>query len=212
MSRFSTKYRNSISIFLALVLTSGASAIAIAGDCSEYLREAELIEGAVPRLGEYGQIVAVVVYGEAYFLAPKPSLIGKARTTAELKAKRAFSDWLRSDVAASNKASSALEQTETTNQKGETEGLATELTTIIETMSSNTESTIEGLTKLDECVDTDQQVIYVQMGWRTDLARAAKSVSDGSAVDVQPVTPARAASKIKEAQGYRTRTNLKDSF
>lgn len=198
-------------IAAAIFLTLPQSALS--ASCGEYLSEAELIEGAVPKLTEDGRIRAIVVYGEASFLAPKSSLISKARTTAELKAKRAFSDWLRSDVAASTKATTALEQTETTNERGETAGLATELTSVIETMTSNSDATIEGLTKLDECVDTEQQVLYVQMGWRPDLVRAARSVSDGSAVEsstsaAQPRTP----STINEASGYRKRSDLKDSF
>ena len=190
-----------------------ASPAALAAQCSEYLAEAELIEGAVPKLTEDGKIRAIVVYGEASFLAPKSSLISKARTTAELKAKRAFSEWLRSDVSASTKASSALDQTETTDQLGQTTGLVTELTSVIETMSANSDATIEGLTKLDECVDIEHRVLYVQLGWRPDLVRAARSVSDGSAVEGQESgNPSRSPSTIKEAEGYRKRSDLKDSF
>lgn len=204
-----------IPFFLMALFASMYSISAAASDCSEYLREAKLIEGAVPKLTDDGRIRAIVIYGESSFLAPKASLISKARTTAELKAKRAFSDWLRLDVAFSTKASLALEKTEATNERGETVGLATELTTIIETLSSNSDVTIEGLTKLDECVDTEQKIIYVQMGWRPDLAKAARGVSDGSSVvdDQQgSTTEARPPSLINEAAGYRKRSNLKDSF
>lgn len=196
----------------ALAMVALLPAAVSAADCNEYLAEAELIEGAVPKLTEDGKIRAIVVYGEASFLAPKSSLIGKARTTAELKAKRAFSQWLRSDVTASTKASSALEQAESTNELGQTVGLATELTTVIETMTANSEATIEGLTKLDECVDLQQRVLYVQMGWRPDLVRAARSVSDGSAVEDDASVQGRPPSKIIEASGYRKRSDLKDSF
>ena len=201
------------SLLLVIALFFVLQQIAWAAECSDYLAEAELIEGAVPKLTEDGRIRAIVVYGEASFLAPKSSLISKARTTAELKAKRAFSEWLRSDVAASTKASLALEQTETTNEQGQTEGLATELTSVIETMGANSDATIEGLTKLDECVDIEQRVLYVQMGWRPDLARAARSVSDGSAVNgASAANDTRPPSKIKEAEGYRKRSDLKDAF
>ena len=211
---FKSSKKNFASIFFLMFLFLNAPATSTAAnDCSEYLREAELIEGAVPKFHEDGRIRAIVVYGESSFLAPKSSLISKARTTAELKSKRAFSEWLRSDVSASTKASSALEQTEATNERGETVGLATELTMVIETMSSNSDATLEGLTKLDECVDTEQKVIYVQMGWNPDLARAARSVTDGSVVgDQQETASARPPSQINEATGYRTRSNLKDSF
>jgi len=201
------------SLLLVIALFFVLQQSAWAAECSDYLAEAELIEGAVPKLTQDGRIRAIVVYGEASFLAPKSGLISKARTTAELKAKRAFSEWLRSDVAASTKASSALEQVESTNERGETVGLATELTSVIEVMTSNSQATIEGLTKLDECVDINQRLIFVQLGWRPDLAQAARSVSDGSAVNgASAANDTRLPSKIKEAEGYRKRSDLKDAF
>lgn len=186
---------------------------ALAEGCAEYVAQAAMIEGAVPQFTADGQIRAIVLYAQASFLAPKSSLISKARTTAELKAKRAFSDWLRSDVAASTKASVALEQMEATNERGETVGLAKELTSVIETMTANSQATIEGLTKLDECADVEQRVLYVQMGWRPDLAEAARSIANGSPSEGDAsANEGRPPSRIIEAPGYRKKSDLKDAF
>lgn len=147
----------------------------VQASCDEYLREAESVSGAVPRFTDAGQVEAIMAYGESTFFANKASLISTARKKAELDAKRNFSNWLNESVAAETTAQSMLEQVEATNERGETAGVAVELTRVIDTMRSNSSATIEGMTKLDECVDTDKGIVLVTFGWKPGLTDIASN-------------------------------------
>jgi len=138
-------------------------------NCDAYLSEAQSVSGAVPRFSDDGRIEAIMAYGEATFFANKASLISTARKKAELDAKRNFSSWLNESVAAETAAQSMLEQVEATNERGETAGVAVELTRVIDTMRSDTKATIQGMTKLDECVDPDKGIVLVTFGWKPGL-------------------------------------------
>ncbi len=61
------------SILFALWSSQGIS------NCEEYHQDAEAYTGVVPKFHEDGSLRAMVTYGEATFLAPKRSLVGKAR-------------------------------------------------------------------------------------------------------------------------------------
>ena len=184
-----------LATFTCTTLLFGSVAYAT---CDDYLREAQSVSGAVPRFSESGQVEAVFAYGEGTFFSNKASLISTARKKAELDAKRNFSSWLEESVAAETAAQSMLEQVEVTDERGQTAGVAFELTRVIDTMRSNTSATLKGMTKLDECVDTDKGTVLVTFGWKPALTKvtndnASATVSVGS-------TPNQSTQAVGQAQ------------
>lgn len=136
-------------------------------DCLEFESEMKGPVGTVlPRFDQGGSLISIVMYGEATFVSPSRSLISNARTAAELSAKRSFSAWISGEnFSAEQQASQLLEVAELTNQSGQTTALAQELTTQLQTMRLDTSATINGLIKIDECVDTEQRYLMVEYGW-----------------------------------------------
>lgn len=192
-----------ITIFLVLF-----SCPAIA-DCSAFRAEAGVASGIVPKFDDGGHLRALLSFGTASFIAPKPSLIDKARSSAELKAKRGFAEWLNAAVSSRSALVETIEINEETNQIGDTKALAQELTKQVEAMSSNSEATLKGLVKLDECVDTVDKLVMVELGWRADLQEAAERGLLGSEAMTFTDTP---TSKVKPSVGYRIKSPLKDGF
>lgn len=152
-----------------------AATTRVSANCDDYLREAQAVTGAVPRLSDEGRVQAILAYGEATFLANKASQISTARKKAELDAKRHFSSWLNESVSSETTAQSMLEQVEVTNERGETAGVAVELASVIDTMRANTSATIQGMVKLDECVDADKRIVLVTFGWKPGLTEMASN-------------------------------------
>ena len=189
-------------------------------DCIALEEEAKSgSDGVYARLNTDGGVEAVIALGEGSFLAPKRSLIKKAKITAELSAKRVFSNWLRESVAGGTTSASLMESVEETNVKGETTGLSTEITQIGEFMASSTSSVLSGLVKLDECVDVEQKYVLVELGWKPELSAAAESVvkdiSGNSKSRLQENAGDQlegGSTKINPAKGYRKKSTLKDDF
>jgi len=150
----------------SLLVCSGA----YAGTCDAYQKEADAIEGLVPRI-KNGKLISLSIYGEATFISSKRSLISKARTKAELKAKRAFASWLKESVTSKTLSEDLLNQVETTDEKGNISGVAEELSRQAERISSSTSSVLSGIIKLDECVDPNEKFILVRMGWKPSLSK-----------------------------------------
>ena len=208
------KLRTCIAV-LSLGFTSLASSAM--ANCEQMYQESDAGIGIHVRLSDKNEVEAIFTIGEGTFLAPKRSLIGKARTAATLNAKRAFSSWLNEAVAGGSVASSLMEQLETTDQTGQTTGTVEELTQIGETMSSATASVLSGLVKLDECVNTDENYVLVELGWKPSLSQAASEVrsdlsganeSDEKKTPKQIKTP----TPIVPSEGYRKKSKLKDDF
>ena len=145
--------------------------------CTEMEAEAEAIEGVVPKFDENGNFKSISMYADASFIAPKRSLISAARKQAELKAKRDFSNFIKEKVAAGTLSEYMMETKSVTNNKGETSGSAEEINRIVDTISSNTESVLSGIIKLDECVNVQQKYILVRMGWKPMLSNLASSTA-----------------------------------
>ena len=184
--------------------------------CSEMEAEAEAIEGVVPKFDENGNFKSISMYADASFIAPKRSLISAARKQAELKAKRDFSNFIKEKVAAGTLSEYMMETKSVTNNKGETSGSAEEINRIVDTISSNTESVLSGIIKLDECVDAQQKYILVRMGWKPMLSEIAadtrqtidKEVSRGES------SPggATSSSQVIPVKGYRKKSSMADDF
>ena len=191
-------------IIRMLVITLVASGVwlptqAISAGCEAYEVEAEAVSGIIPKFNEDGTVRAIIAHGEATFLTAKRSLINSARQKAELNAKRAFSNFLDESVSAQTKVASMLEQAEKTDEKGNTEGYALELNTIVETMTSDTNAILNGIVKLDECVDTEGKYILVTLGWKPVTSnKPAVAVSNISS-DLEPKEQRAVTTEIASA-------------
>jgi hypothetical protein len=213
--------RTLVAAFVSVGLAAPAQA-----SCEAFMAESQAVSGAVPRLDENGKLQAIVVYGEGVFLAPKRSLINKARSVAEMAAKRAFVEWIdQENFSAEEEARSMLETVEVTNQDGETAGVAQEISTYVEAMRSNSGATINALAKLDECVDPEEKVVIVELGWKPEFSSAAKSASavlpgaeqsasggETEATDSSKLSGTDGPSSITPSVGYRIKSKLKDDF
>ncbi len=205
----------------------------MAGSCDEYM---EAIEGVVPKWNDDGTVRALVMYGEGTFLVPKRSLINKARRKAQMRAKRAFAEWMKESLHSETVTADIMEQEEITDEQGNTSGKVKELEAQIDVMRSNTNAVLSGIIKLDECLDPEEKVIIVEMGWKPSLAKAAgdaaattkKEVERGEApvsqkeetavkpdsdnTDGASNTDDASKSKIKKATGYRKKSKAKEDF
>ena len=70
-------------VFILGIFTSVLTYSASFASCVEFEKEADAIEGAVPRFDDNGKLISISVYGDATFVVAKRSLISKARRKAE---------------------------------------------------------------------------------------------------------------------------------
>ena len=203
---------------LALLSISGA---ALAGSCDGYLKDNGTISGIVPNLTEDGKIRSFSLFAEQAFMVPKRSLINKARRQAEMKGKRDFSEWIKTKINAGTLNQELLEQVETTSANGMTSGTAEEITKYADLIGSQTESVLSGIIKLDECMDPEQKVIMVRMGWKASLSEAAadtratidNSVARGeSGQTSEGASSSSGSSIVKSSKGYRVKSKSADGF
>ena len=104
----------------------------------------------------------------------------KARKKALLKAKADFASFLQSDFSSSQSVMSALEQQTVTDQSGRTIGSVTELQSDLEEIRESTRGVLSGHVVLAECVDVDQKLTMVLVGWKPETARTTTKQSAGS--------------------------------
>lgn len=158
-------------LFIIMMAMSGSL---YAGVCGDYLAESEAVSGVVPR-HESGRLASLSMYGVQSFIAPKASLINKARIKAELKAKREFANWIETNVASNTLHEELLESAELTSTDGVSEGYAEEISKFSDQIASNSSAVLSGIIKLDECVDKNEKTIYVRMGWKPSLSESASN-------------------------------------
>ncbi len=163
--------------------------------CAAYEAEAEAYSGVVPKFNEDGSLRALLMYGEGTFLTPKRSLIADARRKAELRARQAYAEFLKSDFDSQTLAKDLVETSQTTSQDGQTVGNATELSSTLTQMRNNASATLTGIVKLDECVDVDQKYVLVTLGWKPSMSQAA------AAANTQMNTPTPAGGATKDYGG-----------
>jgi len=166
------KHRLQIAL-LAALLSSPAFA---QSPCDAILEDADAVSGAVPKF-ENGQLVSVSMYGEGSFIAAKRSLITDARRQAELQAKSFLSNFFEEQIQRGTLHESLVESAELTSSDGITEAQAVELRRAAEYISSNSSAVLRGVVKLDECVDTNEKLILVRMGWKPSFAKTAEQAS-----------------------------------
>lgn len=153
--------------------------------CAVYEAEAEAFSGVVPKFNEDGTLRALLMYGEGTFLTPKRSLIADARRKAEMRARQAYAEFLKSDFDSQTLAQDLVTTAQATNQDGETVGSATELSSTLTQMRNNASATLTGVVKLDECVNTQEKYVLVTLGWKPAMSRAA-AASQGLMRDPEP--------------------------
>jgi len=200
------------------ILLTGAilsvSSVSYAGACDAMEAEISAISGAVPKFDENGELHSISMYADATFIAPKRSLIRTARDEAELRAKSELAKFFEDAVARDTLAESLTEQAEKTDGAGNTEAVALELKRASDIISSSTSAVISGIVKLDECVDTEGKFLIVRMGWKPEyasIAQEAQAITAGDK-DAKASAKEREKQKIKEAKGYRKKSDLADDF
>jgi len=206
--------------FLVLSCSIFMTSLTYASGCSEFEAEAEAFEGLVPKFDDNGKLRALLMYGEGNFLVPKRSLINDARRNAELKARRSFAEFMKSNFESDTVAANMVNTKQQTDQDGNTSGMAEELTTTLDTMRQQSNAVLSGIVKLDECVDTEGKYVLVQMGWKPATSEAAadakttmlKDVARGDRAEQTSNSDANSTSKIKEAESYRKKSTLADDF
>lgn len=154
-------------LFSTLFVTS-----TLAGQCEDYIKEANAASGVVPNIVD-GKLKSLSIYATKSFMAPKGSLIDKARRQAEMSAKRDFSSWIKEKVSAKTLNEELMEAVEKTNSDGSSQGTAEEITRYSDQISNSTSSVLSGIIKLDECVDTAGKTVYVRIGWKAELSAMA---------------------------------------
>ena len=174
---------------------------------------------------ETGSIRAFLMSGEASFLAPKSSLVRKAKKKAFMMAKAEFTRFMKEDFAAADLTSDLTNQIENTDSDGNTSGQVEEISSMVETMASSTESVLSGIVVLGECVDKEQKLVMVVAGWKPELSAAAadakqtikKEVARGDA----PVSAsqgsgsgsgAKSTSKVTGVKSYSKKSKIADDF
>jgi hypothetical protein len=167
------KMTGKISLISGIIILSIIAPLSAYASCDAYIKENESISGVVPKFDKNGKVRAFVIGAEATFLVPKRSLIGKARRKAELRAKRAFAEFMKTKFKSDSVVADMLNQVEKTDAAGNTEGMAEELSTQVDSMRANTSAVLSGIVKLDECVDKKEKVVMVQVGWKPSLSKAA---------------------------------------
>lgn len=172
-----------------------------------------------------GAIRAFLMVGEANFVAPKSSLVRKAKKKAFMRAKAEFSRFMKEDFAAADLVSDLTNSIETTDQDGNTSGTVEEMSSMVETMGSATEAVLSGIVVLGECVDKKEKLAIVLAGWKPELSEAAadakqtikKEVARGDA----PVSSSgdnsnkgnkKATSKINEVKSYSKKSSIAKDF
>lgn len=137
--------------------------------CDDMMREADAVSGAIPKF-ENGQLVSVSIYADAAFINAKPSLIGNARTQAEMQAKSFLSAFFEEQIHTGTLYQALVKNTELTSGEGITESQALEIRQTVNYITSSSSAVLRGIVKLDECVDTEQKFILVRMGWKPSQA------------------------------------------
>ena len=160
---------------------------------------------------ETGKIVALMMMGEASFLAPKSSLVRKAKKKALMNAKAEFVRFMKEDFVAADLASDLTAEAKTTDSNGNTTGQVEEISAMAETMASSSQAVISGIVVLGECVDTEEKVAMVFAGWKPELSaagaearKAMKAEAGSSAAGTQTAANSGAATTSNSGSSSST--------
>lgn len=178
--------------------------------CVEFEAEAQAFDAVVPKFNEDGSLRAMLMYGEGSFIVPKRSLINDARRKAQMRAKRNFTEFMQSQFSAETVTQDMLNTLERTDHTGNTQAMAEEISSTLNTMKESSQAVLSGIVKLDECVDSEQKYVMVAMGWKPEYSDAAREASGEMAGEegAEFADP----TKITKAKGHRKKSKLADDF
>ena len=222
--KFGLKFKLAVVAVAGVLSLSAGEAFA---NCDAFMEEFETTSLGISykKDPETGAIRAFLMSGEANFLAPKSSLVRKAKKKAFMRAKAEFTRFMKEEFVAADLVSDLTNSIETTDQDGNTSGTVEEMSSMVETMGSATESVLSGIVVLGECVDKTQKIAIVLAGWKPELSAAAadakqtikKEVARGDA----PVSSSgnnssgggnKSTSKINEVKSYSKKSSIAKDF
>jgi hypothetical protein len=222
--KFGLKFKLAVIAVGGILSLSAGTAFA---NCDAFMEEFETTSLGISykKDPETGAIRAFLMSGEANFLAPKSSLVRKAKKKAFMRAKAEFTRFMKEDFVAADLVSDLTNSIETTDQDGNTSGTVEEMSSMVETMGSATESVLSGIVVLGECVDKTEKIAIVLAGWKPELSAAAadakqtikKEVARGDA----PVSSSgnnssgggsKSTSKINEVKSYSKKSSIAKDF
>ena len=196
----------------------------VQADCSSFAEDVGQTFGvSLKRDPETRRVLGFFMVGEASFIAPKSSLVRKAKKKAFNNGKADFVRFMKEDFVATDLISDLTNTIETTNSDGNTSGTAEEISAMVETMASNSSAVLSGIVVLGECVDVDRKLVMVQAGWKPELSEVAadakqnikSSVAKGDAsVDGSSIseTTTPLDNKIEAVDGYSLKSKNADDF
>ena len=222
--KFGLKFKLTVIAVVGILSLPAGKAFA---NCDAFMEEFETTSLGISykKDPETGAIRAFLMSGEANFLAPKSSLVRKAKKKAFMRAKAEFTRFMKEDFVAADLVSDLTNSIETTDQDGNTSGTVEEMSSMVETMGSATESVLSGIVVLGECVDKTEKIAIVLAGWKPELSAAAadakqtikKEVARGDA----PVSSSgnnssgggsKSTSKINEVKSYSKKSSIAKDF
>ena len=222
--KFGLKFKLAVIAVAGILSLSAGNAFA---NCDAFMEEFETTSLGISykKDPETGAIRAFLMSGEANFLAPKSSLVRKAKKKAFMRAKAEFTRFMKEEFVAADLVSDLTNSIETTDQDGNTSGTVEEMSSMVETMGSATESVLSGIVVLGECVDKTEKIAIVLAGWKPELSEAAadakqtikKEVARGDA----PVSSSgnnssgggnKSTSKINEVKSYYKKSSIAKDF
>ena len=222
--KFGLKFKLAVIAVAGILSLSAGNAFA---NCDAFMEEFETTSLGISykKDPETGAIRAFLMSGEANFLAPKSSLVRKAKKKAFMRAKAEFTRFMKEEFVAADLVSDLTNSIETTDQDGNTSGTVEEMSSMVETMGSDTESVLSGIVVLGECVDKTEKIAIVLAGWKPELSEAAadakqtikKEVARGDA----PVSSSgnnssgggnKSTSKINEVKSYSKKSSIAKDF
>ena len=222
--KFGLKFKLAVIAVAGILSLSAGQAFA---NCDAFMEEFETTSLGISykKDPETGAIRAFLMSGEANFLAPKSSLVRKAKKKAFMRAKAEFTRFMKEEFVAADLVSDLTNSIETTDQDGNTSGTVEEMSSMVETMGSATESVLSGIVVLGECVDKTEKIAIVLSGWKPELSAAAadakqkikKEVARGDA----PVSSSgnnssgggnKSTSKINEVKSYSKKSSIAKDF
>ena len=222
--KFGLKFKLAVIAVVGIFNLSVSNAFA---NCDAFMEEFETTSLGISykKDPETGAIRAFLMSGEANFLAPKSSLVRKAKKKAFMRAKAEFTRFMKEEFVAADLVSDLTNSIETTDQDGNTSGTVEEMSSMVETMGSATESVLSGIVVLGECVDKTEKIAIVLAGWKPELSAAAadakqtikKEVARGDA----PVSSSgnnssgggnKSTSKINEVKSYSKKSSIAKDF
>ena len=224
IGKFGLKFKLAVIAVTGILTLSAGNAFA---NCDAFMEEFETTSLGISykKDPETGAIRAFLMSGEANFLAPKSSLVRKAKKKAFMRAKAEFTRFMKEEFVAADLVSDLTNSIETTDQDGNTSGTVEEMSSMVETMGSATESVLSGIVVLGECVDKTEKIAIVLAGWKPELSAAAadakqtikKEVARGDA----PVSSSgnnssgggsKSTSKINEVKSYSKKSSIAKDF